>query len=218
MAVDPAPTAGPPAVERPGVGHAPVRRPWPDAVPGEAERWSRRLRLQRELHDGAALRISAVAVRLGVVRMRVPADHPELGRSIEDVQEELHTALQELRAVARQIYPPLLDVDGLGAALREVAGGVGVPVVVIAPRERFSTAVEGALYFAVADCLRALQPGSPAVRVTLRRDGDLLVAALDGVPHRLAAGMLDEVRSLGGRVVTRGEPLTGTVEVVVPCA
>jgi signal transduction histidine kinase len=159
-----------------------------------------------------------VAVRLGVVRHQVPEDHPDLGRGIEEVQEELHAALQELRAVARQIYPPLLDLDGLGAALREAAGGAGVPVVVAAPPERFSTAVEGALYFAVAGCLRALRPGGPDVRVTVRRDGDHLVAVLDGVPHRLAAGVLEEVRGLGGQVVPRGDPLTGSIEVVLPCA
>lgn len=218
MAVDPVPTAGGPAPELPALGRAPVLRPRADPVPGEAERWRRRLRLQRELHDGAALRISALAARLGVVRHRVPDDQPDLRSSIEDVQEELHTALQELRALALQIYPPLLDLAGLGAALREAADGADVPVVVLAPADRYSTAVEGALYFAVTDCLRALPPQDGEVRVTLRRDGDLVVAVLDGVPHSLAAEVLDQVRGLGGRVATRGEPVSGTIEVGVPCA
>lgn len=218
MAVDPAPTAGPAATEFTGTGRAPVLRARCDPLPGEEERWRRRLRLQRELHDGAALRISALAARLGVVRHRAPDDQPELRRSIEDVQEELHTALQELRSVARQIYPPLLDLAGLGAALREAAVGADVPVVVVAPPDRFSTAVEGAVYFAVADCLRALPPGDGEVRVTLRRDGDLLVAVLHGVPHHLAAAVLEAVRGLGGQVATRGETASGTIEVGVPCA
>ena len=193
-------------------------RPWSAPVPGAEERWLDRLRVQRELHDGAALRISAVAARLGVVRHGVPADQPELRRGIEDVQEELHTALQELRSVARQIYPPLLELAGLGAALQEVAGCAAVPVVVVAPPDRFSTAVEGAVYFAVAGCLRALSPGDGEVRVTLRRDGELLVVVLDGVPHRLTPGVLEEVRGLGGQVATRGEAASGTIEVGIPCA
>jgi signal transduction histidine kinase len=218
MAVDPAPTAGPAASEPFGPGRPPALRPWPDPVHGEEQRWLRRLRLERELHDGAALRISALAARLGVVRHRVPEDQPELRQSIEDVQEELHAALQELRAVARQIYPPLLELAGLGAALREAAGGADVPVVVVAPPDRFSAAVEGAVYFAVSGCLRALPPGDDEVRVTLRRDGGLLVAVLDGVPHRLAVEVLEEVRGLGGHVATRGETASGSIEVGVPCA
>jgi signal transduction histidine kinase len=218
MAVDPAPAAGSAPPEPPGPGRAPVPRPRTDPVPWEEERWLSRLRVQRELHDGAALRISAVAARLGVVRHRVPEDQPELRRSIEDIQEDLHAALQELRSVARQIYPPLLELAGLGAALREAAGGTGVPVVVVAPPDRFSTAVEGAVYFAVTACLRALPPGGDEVRVTLRRDGDLLAVVLDGFPHRLAAMVLEEVRGLDGRVATHGRSASGTIEVGIPCA
>jgi signal transduction histidine kinase len=218
MAVDPAPTAGPVASELFGSGSTAVPEPWTDRVRAEQERWLRRLRLQRRLHDGAALRISALATRLGVVEHGLPDDRPELRDSIEHVQAELHAALQELRWVAREIYPPLLDLAGLGAALREAAGGVAVPVVVVAPPDRLSAAVEGAVYFAVTDCLRALPPEAGEVHVVVRRDGDLLITALDGVPHHLAAEVLEQVRGLGGQVVTRGNPAAGTIEVGVPCA
>jgi signal transduction histidine kinase len=201
MAVDPAPVAASPG----------------DPPAGEAGRWVQRLELQRQLHDGAAVRISAVALRLGVVLVRVPEERPDLRAGIEDAQEELHVALQELRSVARQIYPPLLDLAGLGPALREAAGGAAVPVVVVAPPDRFPVAVEGALYFAVTGCLRALPPDGGPVRVLVRRAGDVLVVVVDGVPARLAAGVQDEVRGLGGRVSAAGDPAAATIEVVVPC-
>jgi signal transduction histidine kinase len=188
--------------------------------PSEAERaqWQRRLRLQRQLHDGASLRISALVPQLGVVRNRVPPADRDLDVSIEEVQDQLHTVLQELREIARAIYPPLLDEAGLGPALREYAERAEVPVRIDVGPGRHGAAVEGAAYFAVADCLSALRAGGPPVDVTARREGDELVLVLSGVPTRLAPGLLDHVYGLGGRVTPVGSPETGTIEARIPCA
>src|SRR5919106_1723338 len=59
----------------------------------------------RQLHDGAALRISALSLQLGLFRHRVPEAEPDLHASIEGLQDELHAVLQELRDVAGKIYP-----------------------------------------------------------------------------------------------------------------
>jgi signal transduction histidine kinase len=181
----------------------------------ERNRWLRRLWLQRRLHDGASLRISALVPQLGVVRNRVPDDG--LRGSIDGLQEQLHTVLQELREVSREIYPPLLDQAGLGAALREIADRVAVPLHVVAPAERFGAAVEGAAYFAVTDCLALLEPGGPPAEVVLRRDGGALLVIVDGAPVRHAAAMLDQVRGLGGQVGSAEASGTGRITVRIPC-
>src|SRR4051794_40265673 len=173
----------------------------PDARRAESERWSRQVLLQRTLHDGASLRISALVPQLGVLRDRV-RDDAGAQTSIDGLQDQLHAALQELREVARAIYPPLLDEAGLGPALLEVADRVPVPVSVTASDDRFGTAVEGAVYFALADCLTRLRAGGPPVAVAVRGDGGELVVELDGLPGATAAAMLDRVRPLGGRVST----------------
>ena len=80
----------------------------------EREQWQRRRRLERQLHDGAALRASALALQLGLFQHRVPEAERELRTAIGALQDELHAVLQELRDVAAQIYPPLLDETGLG--------------------------------------------------------------------------------------------------------
>lgn len=183
----------------------------------EREHWQRRVRLQRQLHDGAALRISALVPRLGVVRTRVPEAQPDLDASIEGVQDQLHTVLQELREIARAIYPPVLDEAGLGPALRDHAEQLPVAVRVDVGPGRFGPAVEGAAYFAVTGCLAALPPGSPPVAVRARRDGDTLVLVLSDVPLRLAPVAADQVCALGGEVAPAGMPERGTIEMRIPC-
>jgi hypothetical protein len=200
---------------------APIREPGAAAerdCRAEHEQWQRRLRLQRRLHDGASLRISALVPQLGVVRNRVPEARPDLDASIEELQDQLHTVLQELREIARAIYPPLLDLAGLAPALKEFADRVPVSIRVEVPEERFGAAVEGAAYFAVTGCLGALRGGGPPVDVVARRAGPDLVVTLSGVPLRLAPGVLDEVHGLGGRVTTSGGPEDGTIEARIPCA
>jgi DMSO/TMAO reductase YedYZ molybdopterin-dependent catalytic subunit len=183
----------------------------------ERARWRRRLRLQRRLHDGASLQISALVPQLGVVRKRLSDDEHDLRLSIDDLQDQLHTALQELREVAREIYPPLLDEAGLGPALCEFADLVAVPLHIVGPAERFCLAVEGAAYFAITDCLALLEAGGPPAEVVLRRDGEVLVIVLDGVPARHAVEMLAEVRGLGGEVSVAEASGAGRIEVRIPC-
>jgi signal transduction histidine kinase len=209
-AEDPPGGAVPPQAE-------PDRRPASLAQRAECEQWYRRLRLQRQLHDGASLRISALVPQLGVVRTRVPEAQPDLDASIQGLQEQLHTVLQELREIARAIYPPVLDEAGLGPALRDHAEHLDVPVHVDVGPERFGPAVEGAAFFAVTACLAALPAGAAPVEVSARRERDTLLVVLSGVPPRLAGVVCEHVCGLGGRIDTSGGPELGTIEARIPC-
>src|SRR3954452_24675609 len=127
---DAPPSAAPPATD-PSTADPATRLPTPapDARRrAEREQWMRRRCLERQLPDGAALRIPALALQLGLFRHRVPDAEPDLHASIDSLQDELHAVLQELRDVAGKIYPSLLDEAGLGPALREAADRVEIPV------------------------------------------------------------------------------------------
>jgi len=191
--------------------------------------WRARRDLERQLHDGAALRISALTLRLGLLRHRLTAGAGDLHLAVEEVQDELHLVLQELRDLAGSLYPPLLDEAGLGPALMEVAARSAVQVHVDAPDERFDPAVEGAAYFALLGCLTAGarqggEPGStsddaPPVEVVVRRAGDALVLLVSGVDACHAASIHDGVRLVGGSVAVGdptqiGPPL---ITVRIPC-
>ena len=168
------------AGEPPGGGNGPGTTLDP-AAGGRlaAAHWSCRRRLERQLHDGAALRISALTLQLGLLGGKLPAG-TDLQRDIDELQDQLHVVLQELRAVSDQIYPPLLYEAGLRAALGELAARSGPEVHVDAPDERFDAAVEGVAYFTVREVLEGLEAGGPPVRVRLRRDGQGLSVDVAG--------------------------------------
>jgi signal transduction histidine kinase len=166
----------------------------------EKGRWLHRRLIERQIHDGAALRISALTLRLGLLRHRESPDKQAIQRCIDELQDELHAVLEELRHVAALIYPPLLDEAGLGPALRAVADQHERPVAVVASGERFGPAAEGAAYFAVARCLAALPGGAGTTEVVVERENDQLVVAVSGLEACHAEFMHDQAGPLGGTV------------------
>ena len=120
--------------------------------------------LERDLNDGPAQRVAALAVELGL--MSVNLTDPVLSGRIADVQGVLESVLEELRDLGSALYPPVLAGGGLEEALYAVAERCGVVVVVdsapIDPGQRAPACL------AVADHLRSLPPGS-LVGVRVRR-------------------------------------------------
>jgi signal transduction histidine kinase len=202
--------------DTPAAAPQPPPAPGPDGCP-ERELWMRRRRLERQLHDGAALRISALTLQIGLFRHRMPAGDAELSAVVDSMQEELHAVLEELREVAGKIYPPLLDDAGLGPALCEVAERRGIAVRVDAGADRFGPAEEGAAYYAVRGCLDALGPEAPEVDVVVRRDGDAMTVEIGGVDVCHAGPMADPVGRLGGTIDVAGGPGAGTITARIPC-
>lgn len=193
-----------------------------------ADEWQRRRMLERRLHDGASLRVSALALRLGLLSERAPDEATGWRARIDELQDELHAVLQELRDVAREIYPPLLDQAGLAAALRELVDQAGLAVTLEVPEEaRFGAAAEGAAYFAVADCLAARAcDATPISRIEVARadsraarERDHLVLRVHGVSAPDMRPILDQARPLGGtaELVEDGRSGTGTITVRIPC-
>jgi hypothetical protein len=183
----------------------------------EGEHWSRRRDLERQLHDGPALRIAALTLRLGVFREKLQVGVADLRPDIDDLQKQLHTVQQELRAIADRIYPPLLREAGLGPALREVTSWRGGAVHVDAVADRFDPAVEGAAYFAVLDVLDALGPEGQPVQLVLRRDEHGLALDLVNVDTRLGGTILERIGGLRGSVEVAGGRAMGTIKARIPC-
>jgi signal transduction histidine kinase len=117
------------------------------AVAGE-----RRL-MQRDLHDGSQQRL--VALRIQLELAREAESDPELRERLAAIGSELEVALDELRAVARGIYPSLLADMGLREALEAACRRSGLPVELdLRPVPRYPDEIEAAVYFS---CVEALQ-------------------------------------------------------------
>jgi hypothetical protein len=86
-----------------------------------------RRRIERNIHDGAQQQLVALAVKARLVRQLSARDAAKANELLEQMEGELTQALEDLRDLARGIYPPLLADRGLIAALESQAARSSVP-------------------------------------------------------------------------------------------
>ncbi|MFD4639888.1 sensor histidine kinase [Lentzea sp. NPDC058436] len=171
-----------------------------------------RRQVERDLHDGAQQRLVSVLLTL-----RLAENSPEL---LTAAREELARALDELRELARGIYPVLLTDAGLGPALLSLAERSAVPVVLGGvPDERLSPVAERTCYFVVAEALTNAAKHARAGEVLVEVgcvDGLVTVDVSDnGVGGADVAGsglrgLDDRVAAVGGRLTVRSVEGEGT--------
>jgi signal transduction histidine kinase len=113
-----------------------------------------RRRLERDLHDGAQHDLVALRMKLGLAEGEAAASGSRLAVLLAEVREETAAALENIRQLSRGLYPPLLESQGLGAALTAHARRLPIQVEVRAGGERFTREIETAVYFC---CVEALQ-------------------------------------------------------------
>jgi signal transduction histidine kinase len=181
-----------------------------------------RRRIERNLHDGAQQHLVALKMKVGLAEKLAEPEsktRPILAQLRHDADE----AIDNLRELARGIYPPLLASDGLGPALQAHARRLTVPVeldvreVPRQPRE-----VEGAVYFCCLEALQNVTKYAEASHVGVRvwTEGSNLAFAVedDGKgfdPATVARSsglqnMRDRLEALGGSLRLRSAPARGT--------
>ena len=181
-----------------------------------------RQRIERNLHDGAQQQLVALTVQLSLLE-EAPADPGEVRQLAGRLRAGLHAALDDLRALARGIYPPLLADQGLAAALRAQAGKAPLPVQVEADGiGRYPREAEAAAYFCILEALQNVAKYARARRATVTLacpDGQLgFTVTDDGDGFDTAKsthgtglqGMADRLAAAGGTLRIRSAPGSGT--------
>jgi len=186
-----------------------------------------RRRLERNIHDGAQQQLVALTVKLRLLEQIAERDPRRAREMAEQIQTDAASALDDLRDLARGIYPPLLADKGLTAALEAQARKSPVPVSVDADDlGRFPQEVEAAVYFSCLEALQNVTKYAEASGVTIsfvRRDGLLSFrvtddgvgfdptstthgSGLQGIADRLDAlgGTFEVVSSTGAGTTVRG--------------
>jgi signal transduction histidine kinase len=182
-----------------------------------------RRRLERNIHDGAQQQLVALAVKLKLADALVGRDEARAHDLLAQLHEETNRALENLRDLARGIYPPLLADKGLGAALESQARKSATPVSVESDGiGRYPQEAEAAVYFSALEALQNVAKYAEASRATVRLaqvDGHLTFEVVDdGVgfdPDAVARGMglqgiADRLAALGGEVTITSAPGDGT--------
>jgi signal transduction histidine kinase len=142
---------------------------------------------------------------------------------LADLQTDTSQALEDLRDLARGIYPPLLADKGLGAALESQARKAAVPVSVETDGiGRYPQEAEAAVYFSCLEALQNVAKYAEASVATIRlsqANGTLSFEVTDdGLGFEPDAtghgsglqGMADRLAALGGEFVLRTAPGRGT--------
>lgn len=187
-------------------------------------------RVERDLHDGAQVRLVALAMSLDMVRERLgpgapPVDGAWLRQLVETAHHNATEALSELRDLARGIHPPVLD-EGLPEALATLAARSTVPVrLAVDVPARPTAAIETIAYFCAAELLTNTIKHSGARQASIaavQRDGVLRLTVTDdghggarigtgsGLP-----GLVQRVRTVDGTLGVdspAGGPTVVTVE------
>jgi signal transduction histidine kinase len=145
-----------------------------------------RRNIERDLHDGAQQRLIGLRIRLSLESERLQAVAPEDARIVGQLGQDAEDAIDELRALARGVYPPLLAERGLPDALRAVARNASLPTAVhVDGVGRYPADIETTVYFS---CLEALQnaekhaPGASEVSIVLRAGESLEFEVRDDGP------------------------------------
>jgi signal transduction histidine kinase len=188
-----------------------------------------RLRLERNLHDGAQARLFAIQVKLAAARER--AGDEQLAQELDELEADAAAAADDLRTLAHGLYPTVLRERGLVDGLRSVVRGAATPVALVDQGvPRCDANVEEAVYFCVLEAIQnaTKHAGRGAhITVTLERRGADLEFAIadDGVgfdQHQHSGGiglasMRDRIGAVGGTVDFISQPGRGTtVRGVVP--
>ena len=160
-------------------------------------------RVERDLHDGAQMRLAALAMNLGMAREKLDDDD---GVTVRELIDAAHRnavdALADLRDLARGIHPPVLD-NGLASALDSLAASSAIPASVtasIGPRP--APAIETIAYFCAAELIANATKHSFANQITIN-----ISTERAGV---LRLDVSDD--GIGGADVTRGRGLSGLVQ------
>jgi signal transduction histidine kinase len=182
-----------------------------------------RRRIERNLHDGAQQQLIALTVKARLAEQVAERDPSRSVTLLRDIHQDAQSALEDLRDLARGIYPPLLADQGLPAALEAQGRKSPLPVVVDADGiARYPQAVESAVYFCCLEALNNIAKYSEASRVTVRlsrHDGELRFEVADdgrGFDAATATygtglqGMADRMDALGGGFEVKSSPGAGT--------
>jgi signal transduction histidine kinase len=188
-----------------------------------------RRRIERDLHDGAQQQLVSLRVRLKLAEERTAGNG--VGGLLHELGDEIEAALDEIRSLARGIYPALLADRGLAEALRAAALRSPVPVALALDLDRvdrLSPEIENAIYFC---CLEALQnadkhSGASTIVISIVDDGRACFDVRDDGagfdPARVTPGsgltnMRDRLAAVGGWMKVQTAPGAGTcIRGVIP--
>ncbi len=206
-------------------------------------RWEKQLyrRLARQLHDGPAQTVAAIAMEAGFLRMQSKRDPQAALANLKRLEEMAREAASEIRHLLFILRPVILEEEGLAAALHDLAAKMKrlyrqQVILELSPEvlERVHPTVQTLLFYIAVEGLNnaAKHAQADTVWVRLRPDprGERLILEIEdngrgfdpqqvfqSYARRESLGLLtlrERVRRMGGRLEIHSAPGQGTRLVV----
>ena len=199
-----------------------------------------RQRLARELHDSVTQSLYSVTLYANAAALALAAGKDAVTAGyLQELQETAQEGMRDMRLLIFQLHPPVLEAEGLVAALQArlaaVEGRAGLQTEFRVERERrLPIAIEEELYWIAQEALNNVRKHAAARHVTVHLHftaaGINLEVTDDGVGFdpqavRAAGGgggglrsIAERVARIGGRLTHESQPGAGTrlcVEVVL---
>lgn len=187
-----------------------------------------RRRLRRDLHDGLGPMLSAIMLKVGLVRTLYQRDTATTDMLLNQLETEIELVIGDIRRLVYNLRPPALDELGLVGAIREYVTRLGgeaqaaLKVTVKAPPSlpALPAAVEVAAYRIVQEAVTNVirHAHAQTCQVSLQAEGTLQIEVLDdgeGFDEAHSAGvgltsMRERAEELGGTFALKKVHQCGT--------
>jgi signal transduction histidine kinase len=162
-----------------------------------------RRQIERDLHDGIQQDLVALAVNLQLARTLADSDPAAAKALLDEMRDDVHEALDGIRRLAVDVYPPTLPTHGLAGAMRTITSAADVRGV-----RRYPLEVEETVYFC---CRELLRDEGATVRVW--EEGGALCFSITSrvVDDEQLVRARDRLLAVGGRLDASAGEIRGTI-------
>ncbi len=180
-----------------------------------------RQRLARELHDSVTQSLYSVTLYANAAVLALAAGkHEVTAEYLQELQETAQEGMRDMRLLIFQLHPPVLETEGLVAALQArlaaVEGRAGLqPEFRVEGERRLPIAIEGELYWIAQEALNNVRKHAAAQHVTVHLHFTVATVSLevrdDGVgfdPETVPAEARGGMRTIAERTARIGGNLT----------
>jgi PAS domain S-box-containing protein len=171
-----------------------------------------RRRLARDMHDTAGQTLAVLGINFDELMGDVSRVAPALAAKMEKTAELVQQLNRELRTTSYLLHPPLLDENGLTAALGwfvsglQKRSGISIQLTIAEDVGRLSGEAELAIFRLVQECLTNVHrhSGSKTASIEIRRMAQRISVQVRDGGKGMSPEKLAEIQAAGSGVGIRG--------------
>jgi signal transduction histidine kinase/DNA-binding response OmpR family regulator len=171
-----------------------------------------RRRIASELHDSAGQTLTVLGLNLAELETLAQDGHSQFGEKMAQVHELVQRVTQEIRTTSYLLHPPLLDENGITAALGWYVEGLSkrtslqIQLSISQQFGRLPKEMELAIFRIVQECLTNIlrHSGSEKAKITLNRDEFMVSVTVQDFGKGISGEKLAAINDVGAGVGVRG--------------